>query len=131
MRSVVRLIHKFTVLGLAFLFTLGVWCGGFANGGSAILTGVRAGRTAGCKHERLKPRGKEGARDAAVPRVFRSPVFIAEVAAVSIQAQDLYTFITIHLNLSEQFALGRRFHPSPQIIPDKISPHLLYSVLNL
>jgi len=130
MISMVRFVHKCGVLALAFLLTFDFWCGGFANA-SAMLTGMRAVRVSKCKHERVSTRAKEGPRHATFPRVFRSPVFLTEGAHPPPISQDPVGFTALHWNVPELFTMVVDFHAAPQSLPDKISPHVLYSVLNL
>ena len=130
MISMVRLVHKYAVLALAFLLTFDVWCGGFANA-SAILTGMHAVRVLKCKHERLSAREKERPRHATFPRIFRPPVFLAKGAYPSPISQDPVGFTALHWNVPELFTMVVDFHAAPQRLPDKLSPHVYYSVLTL
>ena len=132
--SVIRFMRRFTVLGLAFLVTFGVWCGGFAGDTPTVLVGGCLDLAPGCT-ENSTSSGNAGSRNTIFPCVFRSLDLLSQGAPPSVQTHDFFPhghFVPmVPWSSSEKIALAIHFNALPQNLGQKISPHLFYSVLNL
>ena len=131
---VIRFMRSFTVLGLAFLLTSSVWCGGFAGDPSTMAVEGRLDLAPGCAQNSV-PSENAGCQNSAFPCAFRSLDLLSQGASPSVQTDDFFHhghFIpAVPLSSSEESALATHLGAAPQNSAGKISPRLFYSVLNL
>ncbi len=131
---VIRFMRRFAVVGLAFLLTFGVWCGGLAGDASAMLVGKCPGLAPGCTQSSTSLENA-GCQNSVFPCAFRSLDLLSQGASPSVQTDDFFHhghFIpTVPSSSAEEIALATHLGAALQNSAGKISPHLFYSVLNL